>query len=44
VNRPFAWLAALLCTGCAWAMATPPQVEVARVELRGIGLFDRHLA
>lgn len=40
---PFAWLTALLCTGCALAMATPPQVEVASVRLRDIGLLDQTL-
>jgi len=44
VSRPFTWLAAaLLCTGCALATATPPQVEVADVQLRGVGLLDQTL-
>lgn len=42
--RPAAWAAAaLLCAGCALATATPPQVEVATVELRGVGLLDQTL-
>jgi len=44
VSRPLAWLAAaLLCIGCALATATLPQVEVAAVRLRGLGLFDQAL-
>lgn len=44
MNRPAAWAAAaLLCTGCALATATPPQVEVAAVQLRGVGLLDQTL-
>lgn len=43
MSRPPAWLAALLCTGCALATATPPQVEVADVQLRGIGLLNQTL-
>ncbi len=44
MNRFAAWAAtALLCTGCVLATATPPQVEVAAVELRGIGLLDQTL-
>jgi len=44
VSRPLAWLAAaLLRTGCALATATPPQVEVADVQLRGIGLLTQTL-
>ena len=44
MSRSFAWTAAaLLCTGCALATATPPQVEVAAVELRGPGLLDQTL-
>lgn len=39
----FAWTAALLCAGCALAMAAPPQIEVAAVELRGVGLLDQTL-
>ncbi len=34
---------ALLITGCALATATPPKVEVAAVELRGLGLLDQTL-
>ncbi len=37
-------LVALLCNGCALATATPPQVEVAAVGLRGAGLLDQVLA
>ena len=33
-----------LCTGCALVTATPPQVEVASVQLRGAGLLDQSLA
>lgn len=36
-------LVALLCAGCTLATATPPQVEVAAVELRGIGLLNQAL-
>jgi len=44
VSRPLAWTAAaLLCTGCTLATATPPQVEVADVQLRGIGLLNQTL-
>jgi len=44
VSRPLAGLAAaLLCTGCALATATPPQVEVTAVQVRGIGLLDQTL-
>jgi len=43
VSRLLAWLVALLCTGCALATATPPQVEVADVQLRGIGLLTQTL-
>jgi len=44
VRRPFTWLAtALLCAGCALTTATPPQVEVADVQLRGVGLLDQTL-
>jgi len=32
-----------VCTGCALATATPPQVEVAAVQVRGIGLLDQTL-
>lgn len=34
---------ALLAAGCALAAATPPEVEVAAVELRGLGLLDQSL-
>ena len=34
---------ALLAAGCALAAATPPEVEVADVELRGLGLLDQTL-
>ncbi len=37
-------LMASLCSGCALVTATPPQVEVAAVELRGAGLLDQALA
>ncbi len=44
MSRPLAWTAAaLLCTGCALATAIPPQVEVADVQLRGIGLLTQTL-
>ena len=44
MRQPLVWLAtALLCTGCALATATPPQVEVADVQLRGIGLLTQTL-
>jgi LEA14-like dessication related protein len=43
MSRPFAWTAALLCTGCVLATGTPPQVEVADVQLRGIGLLNQTL-
>jgi len=44
VIPPVAWTAAaLLCTGCALATGTPPQVEVADVQLRGIGLLNQTL-
>ena len=36
--------AALLAAGCTLLTATPPQVEVQRVELRGGGLLDQVLA
>ena len=32
-----------LCAGCALVTATPPQVEVAAVELRGVGVFEQVL-
>ena len=32
-----------LAAGCALVAATPPRVEVAAVELRGLGLFDQSL-
>lgn len=34
-------LLAGLCAGCALITATPPQVEVAAVELRGASLFEQ---
>lgn len=34
---------ALLAAGCALAAATPPEVEVVAVELRGLGLLDQSL-
>ena len=34
---------ALLAGGCALATVTPPEVEVAAVELRGLGLLDQAL-
>ena len=44
MSRPITWtVAALLCTGCALATATPPQVEVADVQLRGVGLLNQTL-
>ncbi len=44
MNRSLACIAAaLLCTACALATATPPQVEVAAVKLRGLGLLDQTL-
>ena len=44
MSRPPAWVAAaLLCAGCGLATATPPQVEVADVQLRGIGLLNQTL-
>ncbi len=44
MNWPIASVAAaLLCAGCALATATPPQVEVADVQLRGIGLLNQTL-
>ncbi len=44
MSRPVAWtLATVLCAGCALATATPPQVEVAAVELRGVGLLYQTL-
>lgn len=39
-----ALLAALLGTGCTLLTATPPQVEVQRVELRGGGLLEQTFA
>ncbi len=41
--RRIALSLALLVTGCALAAATPPKVEVAAVELRGLGLLDQTL-
>ncbi len=43
MSRLFAWTAALLCAGCALATAASPQIEVAAVELRGVGLLDQTL-
>ena len=44
MRRPLAWMAAvLLCSGCAVTTATPPQIEVADVQLRGIGLLTQTL-
>ncbi len=44
MSRPAAWTAATLPrAGCALATATPPQVEVAAVRLRDIGLLDQTL-
>ena len=37
-------LLTILCSSCALVTATPPQVEVATVELRGAGLLDQALA
>jgi len=39
-----AFAAPLLGTGCAVLTATPPQVEVQQVAVRGIGLLDQVLA
>lgn len=36
-------LVALLACGCALASATPPRIEVATVELRGVDLLDQSL-
>lgn len=41
--RHVALLLALLASGCALATARPPSVEVAAVELRGLGLLDQTL-
>ncbi len=37
-------LITVLCTSCALVTATPPQVEVASVQVRGAGLLDQALA
>ena len=43
--RPlFVWAAVLLGSGCTLLTASPPQVEVQQVELRGGGLLDQTLA
>lgn len=45
MSRPVAAaLITVLCTSCALVTATPPQVEVASVQLRGAGLLDQSLA
>ena len=45
MNRSIAaTLLALVCTGCALVTATPPQVEVASIQLRAAGLLDQALA
>lgn len=41
--RHIALLLAFLISGCALATARPPEVEVAAVELRGLGLLDQTL-
>ena len=41
--RHLAPLLPLLAAGCALATAMPPEVEVAAVELRGLGLLDQAL-
>lgn len=41
--RRLAPVLAVLVAGCALATATPPTVEVADVELRGLGLLDQTL-
>ncbi len=41
--KQLALVLALLPAGCALATATPPRVEVAAIELRGLGLFDQEL-
>ena len=41
--RRLAPVLVLLVAGCALATATPPEVEVAAVELRGLGLLDQTL-
>jgi len=35
--------ATALLGGCALATATPPQVEIASVQLRGVGLLEQRL-
>ncbi len=44
MTRPATLLLLLGLGGCALAGATPPTVEVAAVELRGVGLLDQALA
>lgn len=44
MSRLLALAAALLGSGCTLLMATPPQVEVQQVELRGGGVLDQALA
>ena len=43
MRRTASALLAALAAGCALATATPPEVEVAAVELRGLGLLDQAL-
>ena len=43
MRRTVPALLAALTAGCALATATPPEVEVAAVELRGLGLLDQAL-
>jgi LEA14-like dessication related protein len=45
MSRPFAAaFITVLCTGCTLVTATPPQAEVASIQLRGAGLLDQSLA
>jgi len=45
VNRPVAAaLIAVLSAGCTLVTGSPPQVEVAAVQVRGAGLLDQSLA
>ncbi len=45
MNRPAAAaLLTIICAGCTLVTATPSQVEVAAVQLRGAGLLDQTLA
>jgi len=45
MNRPaVAVLLTALCAGCALVTGSPPQVEVAAVQVRGAGLLDQSLA